>query len=160
MSPAIPSPSPIPNRSPSVRVFGQGTLVPEGNGTAYDRYAVNTSWKPLTSQPWLSQNIIYAPIRNNGAPNHRHHQIAAHRRFTDRNRPVGIPGLRQRLLRCEPIHGGPNAVTGASLHAGESVCVETQDASAKSGGDHLVLLVIKSVTSTTVTTVTVTMGAR
>jgi hypothetical protein len=44
--------SPAAKRTPpSGQVVGCGTLVPQGNGTAYDLDAVNSGWKPLINHP-------------------------------------------------------------------------------------------------------------
>jgi hypothetical protein len=157
---SIPSslPSPASSRSPSAQVLGQGTVALEGNGTTYDHDAVNVGWKSLTHQPRVTQNATPRPTGNEGT---RIIGVAGSP-YTDvvltGARPWTSPDYANAPYGANPSTTGTNALICASPKAGEDICVETQDASAKSHGYHLVLLVIKPVTSTAVT-VAVTVGA-
>jgi hypothetical protein len=146
---AAPGASPGPGASsvPAVTSIGQRTLVLEGSGIAYDLDAVNTGWKPLSNQAWVTQNIEYEPMANNGKPI----ILIAGSPYTDVVMTGRGPWTRQDCANApygvNSSTTGPNAVTGASFRVGAGICIQTQDTSAKSDGNHIVLLVIKSITS-------------
>jgi hypothetical protein len=158
-SPATPSPSSAPSLLLPAQVLGQGILLLEGKGTTYDQDAVNVGWKSLTDQSWVTQKVTYTPTGNNGAPIIEVEGSP----YTDVVLTGAGPRTSQNCANAPrgamPSPTGPNAVTGASFKAGEGICVEMQDTSAKSDGRHLVLLVVKPVTSNAVTAA-VTVGAQ
>jgi hypothetical protein len=157
-SPAPPAPQAVtcPSASadanvPPGQLLGQGTLVLEGNGTAYDLDAVNCGWAPLAQHTWVTQDIEYGPTGNNGKP-----IIAiAGSPYTDvvmaGNGPWDYQDCADAPYGVDPSTTGPNAVTGASLYQGEGICVETQNTSTKKDGNHIVLVQIRAINHREVT---------
>jgi hypothetical protein len=133
------------------QILGQRTLVLKGNGTGYDLDAVNTGFAPLYQRSWTVQNIEYFPHGIGGNPS-----IAiAGSPYTDvtmgKNGPWTYEDCLEAPYGDNASAPGPNVITGSSLRAGEGICVETQNAATKHDGNHIVLLIIGSVTSAAVT---------
>jgi hypothetical protein len=97
------------------------------------------------------QNIMYDPTGNNGAPI----IDIAGSPYTDvvlsGSGPWTFHDCATAPYGADHSTSGPNAVTGGSLKVGKGICVETQDTPAKSDGNHLALLVIKSLSGAAVT---------
>jgi hypothetical protein len=131
--------------------LGQGTLVLRGNGTGYDLDAVNTRFTAATDRIWTVQNIEYFPRGNAGNP-----AIAiAGSPYTDvamgRKGPWTYQDCLDAPYGASTSATSPNLITGSSLQAGEGICVKTQNTAAKHDGDHIVLVIIRSISSTAVT---------
>jgi hypothetical protein len=119
----------------------------QGNGTAYDLDAVNHGWDPLANHTWVTQNIMYAPTGNSGLPVIDIAQSPYTDVVMDGPGPWGYKDCANAPYGADPSTTGPNAVAGKSLRVGEGVCVETINTPVKPDGNHIALLVIKSISN-------------
>jgi hypothetical protein len=144
------SPASAAENIPPGQLLGQGLLVLEGNGTAYDLDAVNCGWDPLAGHTWVAQNIEYGPTGNSGKPIIDITDSPASNVLMGTRGPWDYQACMN--ARWDPSYvDNPNPVTGAALRVGEGICIKTEDTETKTDGTHVVLLQIRAVNSREVT---------
>ena len=122
-----------------------------GNGTGYDLDAVKTGWAPLANHIWVTQNIKYDPTGGNGLPELDIAQEPYLDVTMNGSGPWTYADCANAPYSADVSPKGRNVITGTSLRVGEGICVATQDTATKFDGNHIVLLVIKSVSLQQVT---------
>jgi hypothetical protein len=147
-----PDSSPPNNGTPSV--LRHGVLVLLGNGTGYDLDSPVSDWSPSIGVPWQMQNIEYVPDFTNGdVPGLLIAQAPATDVLMGYRRNWSYQDCANATFDPSYNPTNPNVPDGPALDIGHGICIETRNTSVplKNDGGHLVLIVVKARSSSSLT---------